>query len=290
MNGFLTQLAQKAAERWLALVVLPGILFAALSGVTWLMDDALHPRSAVIRIDSWFADRPSGGIQMLVVATLVAGAVLSGFAARALAHAVEAFWFTPRLGRLGRALTARRRAHWQERDRAHEIAVIARYQEGPRSHADPEAALAARNSICLVPPARPTWMADRMRAAGERVHLAYGLDLVSLWPRLWLAVPDPVRTELAGARTTLAGDTRLFAWGLLYLIPAVWWWPALLISVLTCTVAAYRAHGSADVLADLVESTVDLHARDVAACLGFTSDDALTPETGEEIKILLRKE
>jgi hypothetical protein len=187
-------------------------------------------------------------------------------------------------------LTARRQSRWQTHDDAHDAAVVARYRKGPESAADPEAALAARNRICLVPPARPTWMADRMRAAGERVHLAYGLDLVSLWPRLWLAVPEPVRAELAMARTTVTGDARLFAWGLLYLVPALWWWPALLITVLACSVAVYRARGSADVLADLVESTVDLHAREVAMRLGFVPNETLTHETGEEIKALFRKD
>jgi hypothetical protein len=290
VNGFLTLLAQKIAERWLVLLVLPGVLFAALSTFTWLMDNAFDPRPAATRVDTWLANHPTASAQILTLALFLAGAVLSGFAARGLGHAVETFWFSPRLGRLGRVLTARRQNCWQDLDAAHADAVVARYREGPGSSSDPEAALAARNRICLVPPARPTWMADRMRAAGERVHLAYGLDLVSLWPRLWLAVPDPVRAELATARTTVAGDARLFAWGLLYLVPALWWWPALLITVLACSVAVHRARGSADVLADLVESTVDLHAREVAIRLGFTPNETLTPETGGEIKALFRKD
>jgi hypothetical protein len=80
-------------------------------------------------------------------------------------------------------------------------------------------------------------MADRARAVEERVHLAYGLDLSSLWPRLWLIVPDAARTELAAARTAVATHPRLVGWGLLYLVPALWWWPAALVTLGTCAVA-----------------------------------------------------
>ncbi|NRQ36998.1 hypothetical protein HII36_34940 [Nonomuraea sp. NN258] len=290
MSGFLAQLAQKAAERWLTQLLLPGVVFAAVSTVTWLMDDPFDPRPAVSRIETWLGGGPSGGMQALASAAFLAGAVMSGFAARGLAHGVESLWFAARLGLPGRVLTAWRAARWNRRHRKLDRAVIARYREGPGSPADPEAALAARNRICLIPPERPTWMGDRMRAAGERVYLAYSLDLASLWPRLWLTVPDSVRVELATARSAVTGDARLFAWGLLYLVPGTWWWPALLIPVPVCVIAVRRARGSADVLGDLVESAVDLHGREVAERLGFTTDGTLAPDVGDEVRALLRKE
>jgi hypothetical protein len=287
VNGFLTQLAQKTAERWLALLVLPGVLFAAVAGFTWLMADPFDPAPAAARIDAWFA-RPAGSSTVLAVTAFLAGAVLSGYAARALAQLVEWAWFTPRLGPLGRGLTTLRRWWWNRLDDRYWTALKAGYRGS--TTADPDAAMAARDRFCPVPPARPTWLADRIRATGERVFRFYGLDLVSLWPRLWLAVPDGVRTELTAARTALTADARLFAWGLLYLMPGVYWWPALLVTAVACPVAVVRARGATQVLADLVEATVDLHAGEVAAKLGFPVEGPLRPETGKTVTQLFQRD
>lgn len=294
MTGFLAALGTKAAERWLALLALPGALFLGFATASWIMRRAgawLFDVTPVADVAGQLArtDRPAGPLFLLTVAVLV-GAAGVGLAAHGLGGLVQRFWFATRLGPLGRMLTAHRLSKWLNADLAHEKAVISWYQDPHDTTADPNRALAARNRICLVRPDRPMWMADRIRAAGERVHHTYGLDLGSLWPRLWLSVPDPVRAELIAARTRLADDARLCAWGLLYLVPALWWWPSLLIAAVTCTVSWRRARVSCDALSDFVESGVDLYAGDLAQRLGVATPDGLTREAGRELTARIRKD
>ena len=127
----------------------------------------------------------------------------------------------------------------------------------PRRSADK--AMARADRICLVEADRPTWIGDRLRACHVRIDRAYGLDLNAAWPRLWLIVPDTVRTELGAARDAFSSAARLTAWAILYLILGIWWWPAIPIALITGTTAIIKAHLATDNLADLIESTVDLH-------------------------------
>jgi hypothetical protein len=52
-----------------------------------------------------------------------------------------------------------------------------------------------------------------------------------------------------------------------------------------------RGHEAIDVLASLVEATVDIHGRDLAAALGLITPDLATlePATGQNVTRRLRK-
>lgn len=39
-------------------------------------------------------------------------------------------------------------------------------------------------------PARPTWIGDRIHAVITRLDRDYHLDLATIWPHLWLAMPE----------------------------------------------------------------------------------------------------
>ena len=167
----------------------------------------------------------------------------------------------------------------------------------PPQGADPEARAALRAAldrcarISLVPADRPTWIGDRLRAVDVRVHHAYRVDLSALWPRLWLALPDPARAELTEAYAGYRASARLTGWGLMYLLVAVWWWPASAVAVVTLGTAWIRARGAAEALAELVEGAVDLYGRDVAAALGVLPvDDGLNRTAGDAVSALLRKD
>ncbi|MFD3998879.1 hypothetical protein [Streptomyces sp. NPDC058548] len=147
----------------------------------------------------------------------------------------------------------------------------------------------ARNRIALTRPARPTWMGDRLIAADARVHRTYRIDLVSAWPRLWLLLPDTAHAEVQAARSALTASARRAAWGLLYVLPALWWWPAALIAAVTWTGAWRQGRVAVHEFAELVESAVDLHGRDLAAALGIPCEERLTATTGLAITRTLRK-
>jgi hypothetical protein len=136
---------------------------------------------------------------------------------------------------------------------------------------------------------RPTGVGDRFHAAALRIGYHNGLDLNLVWPRLWTVLPDVLRADLTTAQDAYAAAARLTGWGILYLTLSAAWWPAALISLTILCAAAVRARASADVLAGLIETAADLHAKDLAAALGLPPSDTCDPaELGQSITQQLR--
>jgi hypothetical protein len=151
-------------------------------------------------------------------------------------------------------------------------------------------AIAKANRICLIEADRPTWMGDRLRACQVRVDRTYGLDLNALWPRLWLTVSDVTRNEISAARDAFSASARLTAWGVLYLILAIWWWPSAVIAIIVEAAAMVKARLATNDLADLIEAAVDLHGRDIATKLGHSGSGPVTADIGQELTVLMRKD
>ena len=145
------------------------------------------------------------------------------------------------------------------------------------------------NRICLIEPACPTWIGDRLRVCHVRVHKSYGLDLSATWPRLWLIVPDTVRAELGTARDAFNAAARLTAWAVLYLVLGGWWWPAAVIALATGVAAVTKGRLATANLADLIESTVDLYGTALAAQLGQQQSGPLSPAVGAQLTTRMRK-
>ncbi|MCX5334760.1 hypothetical protein [Streptomyces sp. NBC_00140] len=142
----------------------------------------------------------------------------------------------------------------------HHAARATRYA-GIAAHHDRHAAIhaARRNANSLIRPEHPTRLGDRLHAPAVRLGAEYGIDLATVWPRLWLLLPTSTRDTLTETRTRLDAAFALGGWALLYLPLALCWWPAVLIALVTAAVAQRRAALAAEVYAELVEATVDLH-------------------------------
>jgi hypothetical protein len=293
VNGFLAELGKKLAERWVALLVLPGLLFTATATVAallghrnWADPGLLGQRlGALVPPDTG----ASGGLArtvLLLVVVLVA-AFASGLCAQALATPVEqalAGRWPGLLRRPAAVLARRRRAAWRRVDDQCERA---------RGDGDLErhAALAERRSrLALIEPGSATWIGDRLDAPAVRVHREYGVDLRFAWPRLWLLLPDSTRTPLATARRRLDDAATLGGWGLLYLALGALWWPSAVIGVVVGLVAWRRCRSAADVYADLVEAAVDVHLEDLIG--RFTDEKGVRPtrpQWGSQITERFRK-
>jgi hypothetical protein len=78
-------------------------------------------------------------------------------------------------------------------------------------------------------------------------------------------------------------------WGLAYLAVGAFWWPALLPGLWALVVSGRRIRRAVGVYGDLVEASVDLHARDVANQLGFELTGRWTPEIGAQVTEALQK-
>jgi hypothetical protein len=293
VNTFVTEIGKKLAERWVALLVLPGLLFTATATAAGLLG---HRHWADLQMLGQRVGQlvppdagASAGLPRTVVllVVLLVASVGTGLLANALATPVEhtlAGRWPPPLRRLARARTRRRRAAWTRANREWERARDA-------GEHDRLAELAARrNRIALIEPINATWIGDRLAAPTVRVHQEYGLDLTFLWPRLWLLLPDSSRTPLADARQQLDDAARLGGWGLLYLALGAVWWPSAIIGVVAGLVGWRRYRSAAGVYAGLVEAAVDVHREEL---IDRFSDGQKVPPTsrnlGKEITERFRK-
>ncbi|MFF7444928.1 MULTISPECIES: hypothetical protein [unclassified Streptomyces] len=151
----------------------------------------------------------------------------------------------------GRAGAQDARHHAARADRY--AAIAAHHEQGAAGHA------ARRNALALIRPEHPTRLGDRLRAPAVRLGQEYGIDLATIWPRLWLLLPTPTRETLTATRSRLDAAFALGGWALLYLPLALYWWPAAPIALLAALVSRRRAELAAAAYAELVEATVDLH-------------------------------
>lgn len=300
MSPFLDTLGGKLADRWSALLVLPGLLYlAVLAGAAVLGHERWYdaPRLRDVLDDvagAPVADSP-GAVALAAVGGLVAAFGVD-LVARALGACLERLWLADGRTPLFRRLTARRLRRWRAADDTFREALVeagrARLTGDAEATALAERARlrsADRNRLALAMPTRPFWAGDRLAAAEERVWQAYHLDLVAAWPRLWLLVPDGARLELHTARQLLAAAHRVQAWGVLYAALAVLWWPAAAVGAATLAFGVYRARAAVSVLSELVESAVDLHLRALADELGIDCPGPPDHETGRALTQALRK-
>jgi len=301
VNAFLGELGKKLAERWLTLLVLPGLLYLSVLTVAAILGQ--HHATDVGILRAWVdtaAAAPASSSPAVVLAGaigILSGAAGAGLAATALGQLIQQVWTTPGRRAPARWLTRWRRDRW---NRAY-ATVRTTLEDLATARADttPNPSLASRGldakvaacaRICLVPADRPTWIGDRLRATDERIHLTYRLDMSAAWPRLWLIIPDTARTELSTAHDSYTAAATLTGWALLYLAAGTWWWPALLIAAITGTTAWIRARAATTVLAALTETTVDLYGPELARQFGITCPGTLTPDIGHTLTITIRKD
>jgi hypothetical protein len=286
MTGFLGEIGQKLADRWAALIAVPGLLYLAAVTVAAILgqDHALSYPILSRKVTAWATSsvlRSAGGTVLIIVAVL-AGSLVAGLVAAAGGRFVEALWTLP-----GRRPPASCLAPWRQKRSRRQKAIADSASATP---AQVRKAIARADRICLVEAGSPTWIGDRLRACRVRITKTYGLDLSAAWPRLWLIVPDTVRAELGVARDAFSSAARLTAWAVLYLVLAIWWWPALPVAVVTGAAAVGKGRLAASNLADLIESAVDLYGGDLAARLGEQASGPVSPALGGRITSRMRKD
>jgi hypothetical protein len=276
MTGFLTELGKKLADRWVALLVLPGLLFTAVATAAatlgqrhWADVGALA--GLLGRLAG--TTTPDGSTRtVLLLVVLLLASFASGLLARALGtpveHALSGRW--PRgFGGLARTLAGRRRRAWARAEQRYQQAR----DDGDRD--DLAALVRRRNGIALIEPRYPTWIGDRLAAPAIRVRDEYGLDLAFAWSRLWLLLPETSRAPLTEGRRRLDDATALGGWALLYLALGPVWWPAAVAGAAVGLVAWRRSRMAAGVYADLVEAAVDVHVTDLLD--RFADDSGVRP-------------
>ncbi|WP_189312916.1 hypothetical protein [Streptomyces brasiliensis] len=299
MNGFLSTLGQKLAERWLSLLVLPGVLFLATATSARILGQAhaLDYGRLTDRITLW-AKSPAAttaGGQVVLIGAVLAAAAAAGLAAQSLGTLVQrtalaADWHTwpPPLDRWAGAVVTRRRARWTaavHRYR-HRLDTDARSLARTGSRPDPgprRAAHVAMQRIATEEPDRPTWSGDRIHAAAVRLERDHHLDVAVLWPYLWLTLPEIPRAEITAAEQALTRAAALGGWALLYAPLTVWWWPAGPLAAALALTSRYRFRNTVDAYAQLLEAAVRLQATDLAAQLGMDHGVPPDPVLGDAL-------
>jgi hypothetical protein len=276
MTVFLSELGKKVAERWMALLILPGAVFVGVATAAVLMGHRNWADFSLV----WRRLPDANQYAVALLAGLLVTAAGAGLLARSLARPVEyalsgqwPFFLRP----LATRLTARRAGRWDTAQQKFQAAKDA---------GEPQGALRMRrNQIALFPPKHPTWLGDRLHAPEHRVRGEYGLEVESSWPRLWLLLPDTTRAPLAEARQRLDDATAVGGWALLYLTLGVVWWPSVVVGLCLAIVSWRRSRAAGAVYADLVEATYDVHLGDLLDKFS----DPISPQRGRQLTERFRK-
>ncbi len=300
MTGFLAELGAKLADRWMSLLLLPGLLWTATLLVGAHLGQTRAFSVGVIEhwLDGYAAHRGGygDGAIILVLGALALASAAAGLAASGLGTLLTSLWVLPGYRRPLASILGLRARRWERVTTAARQA-FAQAAAMPPDAPGYEAALdrarvAERRRARFGPrPQRPTKVGDCFLGVAQRVETAYGLDLDPAWPRLWAVLPEALRADLTAAQDGYGAAGRLVGWGLLYAALAVLWWPAVLLAGAVGTAGWRRARRSADVLGVLVETAVDLHINDLATALGLEPDGhkPATAATGKAINELLAK-
>ncbi|MEI6104203.1 MAG: hypothetical protein WCP70_09685 [Methanothrix sp.] len=106
----------------------------------------------------------------------------------------------------------------------------------------------------------PTNFGNILCSAEEYCLARYGLEPVTVWPRMWLILPESTKNELQSARQDINEKASLFGWSLIFSIWVIWSWWAVILSVLGMVIV-YRLGllPAAAIYGDLLRSSFDLH-------------------------------
>ncbi|MFI6278322.1 hypothetical protein [Streptomyces sp. NPDC050988] len=301
MGGLLSELSKKLAERWLTLLVLPGALYLAVAaaGHTLGQSAALN----VGRLTHAISDAARApevttvGGQIVLLAAILAGAAGTGLAAQSLGSVVERValaagrdawpWL---FGELAERHVARRQRRWDAARAEYEALRLLERAPRPADRRRPRERHRAAHRcgrISVERPERPTWSGDRIHAIAVRLDRDAHVNLLVLWPHLWLVLPEEIRGEIGRARAALTRAAVLGGWALLYLPLAWWWWPAAPLAVALMITSARRLRAASDTYATLLEASVRLHLADLADKLRI-EEQPMGPLLGSAVMRRLR--
>lgn len=268
-------LGDKLAERWLALLFSPALLFWAGGLLVWIdRFDWNTPHHWWTGLPLLAQGLALCAVPLLVIASAALGAALQG----PLLRLLEGYWPTWAVGLADDLVAgiARRRdsdeqryqklAQSQDTLGRHEREELARLEIGLR-----EIPVNANDLL-------PTRLGCLLRAAERKPAEKYGLDGVICWSRLWLLLPEATRGELNAARSALDKAVNLWLWGLLFIVwtplsllphrAVATWWP--LCAGLVVMLIAYRqALAAARTFGLLLEAAFDLYRWSLYQSLGW---------------------
>lgn len=302
MTTFFDVLTEKLAERWLALITLPGAAFLAGLWIARVLGQshALDLRLLAEQMDSQArgVSAWAPGAQVLGLLVLVGLAAAVGAVITFLATATERVWLgdveeVPGLGRIARRMASRQEKLWEAALHERDANLRPENPSTPYSEESRRRRQRAERAMRRIAPARParaTWTGNRMHAAERSIVEFYELDLARIWPSLWMVLPEEARADIASAHRSFAAARIRVTWSLPWVLLGVSWWPAGVVAVVLLVAGWRQGRAAIGTLADLAEAAVDVYAPKLAVHLGVTPIRApVTVETGRRIDEILRK-
>ncbi|WP_406361498.1 hypothetical protein [Streptomyces sp. NBC_01579] len=273
MDGILSDLGKRIADRWFTFLILPGVPFAATVIVAWAMTPsgaahALDLDILVRRLDTLGATAQT--IKGIVSGCLlVAGVAVVAVLVRELSLIVNRLW-------LGRAAILCRLMRPGIR-RRRRLALDTARRGG---YALPERYL----------PRRATWIGDRFALVDERVAAQYGVSLARVWPRLWQLRDDRTPKVVSAAWDDYAAATVRVAWALPYLVISLFWWPAASLGLALMLLGWSQGRRGADDFCVSCEAAIDVQLRRLAHIVGVPlPHQRVTTAEGRQIDGILAK-
>ncbi|MFE0727580.1 hypothetical protein ACFW2X_04860 [Streptomyces antibioticus] len=213
----------------------------------------------------WLGKQP-GAIQAILAVAVLVGLTATGILVRRLTLSalplLEGYWPRCLKSLSGRLISRKQKKAQGEAERLQELAgpvfsgaaspeQIAEFHKLDRRRrrrpSDPRHLL-------------PTRLGNILRSAESLPTDKYGLDLVVIWPRLWLLLPDATQRELTTARNAIDQTVSCCVWGLFFLLFSPW---ALWVIPIGLAIAVastwWWLPNRAEIFADLLEATIDLH-------------------------------
>jgi hypothetical protein len=263
LGAFWNSVGGKIADRW-ATVSAGALVFWVGGLLAWALGHGGF--SSLKEPADWLARQPTPTQLALVLAVLL-GVAASGIVVQSLTtpaiRAMEGYW--PSWLEPIRNVLVKRMARRAEKDDKRWQELAERVLPPARPTGPDMAAFLRLEQRLHRRPAKteqlmPTALGNTLRAAEGHPVDKYGLDGVSVWPHLWLVVPDATRQELITARAALDSAARACVWGLLFVAFAPWTLLAVPAGLVVAASAVYWwAPAAAQVFADLVEAAFDLH-------------------------------
>ncbi|WP_405633049.1 hypothetical protein OG933_43615 [Streptomyces sp. NBC_00016] len=269
LGPFWNGLGGKLAERWMALLLSPALLFWATGAIAWHWNrtrPSLHH-------DGWTAVARQLGEQvrtlpaimqgLLVTASLIV-VMLSALAAQRLTvpvvRALSGYW-PRRLDWLQKPLLDRRSERIRrDTRRLRELAGVsdeALDWRQRRTYAE----LQRRYLLAPTDPSRhmATRLGNILSAFEDRPRARYGLHTEVCWPRLWLLLPDEAKKEVEDARQRLSGAAQAWLWGMLLVVWTPWAWWVLPLGAVVCGTSYFRALNAAVSYGEIFVACFDVH-------------------------------
>lgn len=263
LGAFWSTVGGKLGDRWLA-SSLPAVVFWLGGATAYLMGHG--GLRAVSSLATWIFQQPPTTPIVLLIAALLLIAASALFVARLVEpalHLIEGYW----------PLWALRTYRWIRARRKHSTHADDRWQylnhriqaNGPALRPEEYTEFLRLDRARRRQPTKeyrrmPTRVGNILRTAESLPRDKYGLDVVAVWPRLWLLLPPDTRAELVSARRAMTTTVAAGVWGVLFCGFGVLTFWAVVVGVAVATLSLVMwLPGLAQTYGDLLEAAFDVH-------------------------------